>query len=224
MTKTELTNTKLQLDDTKAKLDDTKAKLDDTKDQLDAALKQINSLAVLMNAQLHPGSCVRNIRFIQLDAMVAMFKYICPAIVKMEGYNENKVNNVMWYSDPFYSHNKGYKMCLNVYAGGNGDGEGTHLSVFLALMKGPHDDELTWPLRGAFEIKLLNQIRDSKHCSMILTYDANNGVNRITESDRSRVPMGWRYQKYISNAGLHKITPSCQYLKEDCVFFQVIKV
>ena len=215
MTKNELTNTKLQLDDTKTKLDD-------TKDRLDTALKQINSLAVLMNAQLHPGSCVTNIRYIQLDAMVTMFKYICPATVKMEGYNDNKVNHVIWYSDPFYSHNKGYKICLKVYAGGNGDGEGTHLSVFLALMKGPHDDELTWPLRGAFEIKLLNQIKDSKHCSMILTYDAGDVINRITEGDR--VTMGWKYEKYISNGGLHKVTPSCQYLKDDCLFFQVIKV
>ena len=39
-------------------------------------------------------------------------------------------------------------MCLRIAADGNGDGENTHLSAFLFLMKGPHDDELTWPLRG----------------------------------------------------------------------------
>ena len=102
MTKNELTNTKLQLDDTKAKLDD-------TKDQLDAALKQISSLAVLMNAQLHPGSSITDVRSTQLDASVTMFKFTCPVTIKMEGYNEKKVNKIQWHSEPFYTHDKGYR-------------------------------------------------------------------------------------------------------------------
>ena len=40
-----------------------------------------------------------------------------------------------------------------------------HLSVSLFLMKGPHDDGLTWLLRGNFEIKLLNQVSDTTHHS-----------------------------------------------------------
>ena len=74
-----------------------------------------------------------------------------------------KVNKIQWCSDSFYTHNKGYKMCLKVDAAGHKDGNGkcTHLSVFLSLMKGPHDDELTWPLRGRFKVKLFNQISDS---------------------------------------------------------------
>ena len=74
-------------------------------------------------------------------------------------------------------------MCLNVDAAGNGDGEGTHLSVFLAVMKGSHDDELTWPLRGKIEIKLLNQISDSAHyCRGIVAFDdeADDAALRVT--------------------------------------------
>ena len=32
-----------------------------------------------------------------------------------------------------------------------------------AFMKGAHDDKQVWPLRGTYEIKLLNQISDSEH-------------------------------------------------------------
>ena len=43
-------------------------------------------------------------------------------------------------------------MCLKVYANGVGSGEGTHVSLYLYLMKGPYDDKLEqsghWPLRG----------------------------------------------------------------------------
>lgn len=51
-------------------------------------------------------------------------------------------------------------MYLSVYPGGYGQGEGTHLSVFINLSKGPYDDELQqagyWPLRGTFTLSLPN--------------------------------------------------------------------
>ena len=137
-------------------------------------------------------------------------------------YNGKKKDKVQWFSDPFYTHNKGYKMCLHVDAAGHGDGKGTHLSVFLYLMKGPHDDELTWPLRRKFEIKLLNQISDSEHYTVTVTYDDNTtggSDKRVTEGER--VALGWGRSKYIFNKSLNKITPRYQYLKDDCLFFQV---
>ena len=123
------------------------------------------------------------------------------------------------------THNKGYKMCLSVDAASHKDGKGTHLSVYLCLMKGPHDGELTWPLRGKFKIKLLNQINDSEHHSVnSLNYDdhvPNECVNKVIESEKAT---GWGNAQFISNEDLHKTTPTCQYLKDDCVFFQVTKL
>ena len=194
----------------------TKNELTNTKAQLDAALKQINNLEVLVNTHLYP---------IQLDNMVRTFKHVCPVTIKMTKYKDKKENKIDWYSDPFYTHNQGYKMYFCVYPSGDGNGEGTDLSVYLYLMKGPHDDELTWPLRGKFEIKMLNQISDSEHHSVTVTYDdraSNNGVaGRITVGNQSK---GWGWAQYISNEDLNKITPTRQYLKDDCLFFQVTKL
>ena len=39
-------------------------------------------------------------------------------------------------------------MSLTVLPAGLGEAKSTHVSVYLHLMKDPHDDELTWPLRG----------------------------------------------------------------------------
>ena len=214
ITKNELTNAKNELANTKA--------------QLDTALKQINSLAVLvMNVQLSPNAIDKDFRSVQLDAMLTMFKHVCPVTIKMSEFNVKKINEVRWYSDPFYTHNKGYKMCLNIDAAGNGSGKGTHLSVGLVLMKGPHDDELTWPLRGKFEMKLLNQISDSKYHFETVAYDDNTpdiaaGRYRGTEGNQSKT--GWGKSQYISNEDLNKITPTCQYLKDDCLFFLVTKL
>ena len=162
-----------------------------------------------------------------LDVKATMLQsgnQMCPATINMSGYNMKKKDEVEWFSDPFYTHNKGYKMCLNIDAAGNGSGKATHLSVFLYLMKGPHDDELTWPLRGKFEIKLLNQISDSEHHSKTLPYDntSDRPANRVMKGNKSG--SGWGWSQYISNENLNNITPTCQYLKDDCLFFLVTKL
>ena len=115
-------------------------------------------------------------------------------------------------------------MCLHINAAGCGNGEGTHLSVFITLMKGPHDDELTWPLRGMLEIKLLNQISDVEHHSVtnILDTASSNACFRVTEGDKARISRGC--VRFMSHKDLHKTTPTCQYLKDDCLFFQVTKL
>ena len=87
----------------------------------------------------------------------------------MVGFANLKHNKEQWYSKPFLAFNEGYQVCLRVYADGFGDGKGTHVSVFLHLMKGAHDDELEqsghWPLRGTFTVELLNQLSDKDYHS-----------------------------------------------------------
>ena len=202
----------------------TKNELTNTKAQLDAALKQVTSLAALVNAQLCPTTSSRDLRSFQLDAMVTMFNFVCPVTFKMSGYKKKKEDDVSWYSDPFYTHNKGYKMDLLVNAAGYDGCKGIHLSVYLCLKQGPYDDELTWPLSGMFEVKLLNQISDDQHHSHTIPFcdDPDDCNSRVTEDARGR--NGFGCPRFIGNGDLHKITATHQFLKDDCLFFQVNKV
>jgi len=152
---------------------------------------------------------------------------ICPVTMKMSQYNKYKrsSNNSKWYSDNFYSHSNGYLMSLYVLASGHDASKGTHMSVFLVLMRGPHDDELSWPLRGTFEIKLLNQISSSSHHSCSLTYDnktSDGTAGRVTEG--MKAAYGHGIPQFISNDDLFKNTSTCQYIKDDCIFIQVSKL
>ena len=205
----------------------TNHELKDTKAQLAASLKQTASLtAILMNTKFgfNIAASHANIRSVHLDSMAELFKcgnQTCPVTIKMSEYSIKRRDEIQWFSDPFYTHNKGYKVCIGVDAAGNDDGEGTHLSVYMYLMKGPHDDELTWPLRGKFEIKLLNQISDGKHHSWNLEYYDDDNVVRVTEGNRDE---GWGTHQYISNESINKTTPTRQFLKDDCLFFQVTKL
>ncbi|XP_065902531.1 TNF receptor-associated factor 5-like [Dysidea avara] len=122
-----------------------------------------------------------------------------------------------WTSEPFYSHSKGYKLYLRLIPAGIGSGKGTHLSIYLYLTSGPHDNELSWPLRGGFCLKLLNQISDCEHYSKTKIFGDHTSGGRVNEGDRD---ISWGYSQYISNEEFLKVTSKCQYLKDDCVFIQ----
>ena len=195
---------------TKTKLDDIQHELTDTKTQL-VNLSNTPTINVADLISVAKWSITLNV----MAMMSQSGHQTCPITITMSEFFSKKKNDVQWYSDPFYSHNKGYKMCLRIHAGGYVIGRGSHLSVYLCLMKGSHDDELTWPMRGKFEIKLLNQISDSEHCSRMSNLDKY----RVTTSD-GRHGQGWA--QYISNNDLIK-SASCQYLKDNGLFFQVTK-
>jgi len=142
---------------------------------------------------------------------------VVPVVVKMSDYTKKKRNFINWYSESFYTHPKGYKMCLYVYPPGSDTG--THLLVYLFLMKGPYDDQLRWPLKGHCEVKLLNQISNSEHHIGNGTYQ-DGGHKRVTRRERSYHAM-WYTHQFISYKYLHKITNTRQYLKDDSIFLQV---
>ena len=144
--------------------------------------------------------------------------------VKMDNFCLKKTNDTDWYSPPFYSHPRGYKMCLNVVANGLDDAEGTHMSVFLSMMRGENDDNLVWPFQGKVTLTLLNQLEDNNHREdMILYYDED-----VNEYTYSRVTVGERGDdgygetQFISHEELgYRADTNCQYLKDDSLYFRV---
>ncbi|XP_065420153.1 TNF receptor-associated factor 2-like [Chrysemys picta bellii] len=63
------------------------------------------------------------------------------------------------YSSVFATHPFGYRLCLRLYPDGDGAGQGTHLSLFMALAKGPYDDLLPWPFLCKVTFYLLDPWR-----------------------------------------------------------------
>ena len=63
------------------------------------------------------------------------------------------------YSPPFYVGRFGYKVCARLYPNGDGNGKGTHLSMFLVIMRGEYDALLAWPFIQKVHFRLLDQDR-----------------------------------------------------------------
>ena len=153
----------------------------------------------------------------------------CPVTVRVSEVEDKRKNKTKWHSYPFYTHDKGYRMCLRVIINGTGQGEGTHVSVFLYLMKGNYDSNLQWPLIGSFEIALLNQKMDGEHSvnnPIKFTEKTPSAIaNKVSARQPDEIARdGLGRNEFISHKDLNKETPDCQYLKDDCIFFRVRKV
>ena len=126
------------------------------------------------------------------------------------------------FSLPFYFHMKGYRMCINVYANGDGDGKNTHLSVTVSLLCGHFDNELWWPFRGYITIQLLNQLKDEEHHTekIHFNYDIPHcTVDKVTANERIHeqgLPRFLPHTELTLNPAKNR-----QYLKNDCLHFQV---
>ena len=133
-------------------------------------------------------------------------------------YSKRKQFNNQYYSPPFTTSPQGYKLCLKVFANGNGSGKGSHLSIFAFIMKGQHDDRLQWPFSGTIISELLNWLEDKKHYKKTQTIDTNDKFVRVTEGEYGN---SRGYHQFISHSSLTSSTTNTQYLYQDCIHVRV---
>ena len=117
------------------------------------------------------------------DSLVLLHQYVhvFPIEFVLTNFTERKSSNRVWYSPPFYTHPQGYKMCLRVYANGNGDGKGTHVSVSAYLMRGEFDDHLKWPFQGRVVLQLCNHLEDKRHHGHTISFSETTDPGPLVE-------------------------------------------
>ena len=147
-----------------------------------------------------------------------------PWVIKMEDFQTRKAKDGEWCGEPVYSHFGGYRMCLKVYANGDRDGKGTHVSVYIYLMRGDNDDNLKWPFKGTIKISLLNQLEDRQHRTLEpWSPDLDipeKACGRVTKGELAEGGRG--YHQFICHQDLgYRRSKRRQFLKEDTIFLRV---
>ena len=149
-----------------------------------------------------------------------------PIVFKVENFQENWTNNSWWYSPSFYTHMRGYKLCLGVKIRGHKEGQNTHISLYALIMGGKNDENLVWPFRGELEIEILNQLENRGHYKETISFSQTSATisnSRVTLSGRSEKGLGSPYfiphDQLGFNGDLYR-----QYLKDDCLFLKVKQV
>jgi hypothetical protein len=61
------------------------------------------------------------------------------------------------YSPNFYTSISGYNICARLYLNGDGSARGTHISIFLVILRGPYDSLLKWPFSYRVSFCLCDQ-------------------------------------------------------------------
>lgn len=75
------------------------------------------------------------------------------------------------YSDPFYTHENGYKICLGAYPDGFGVDKGVHLTVAFYIMSGLSDNILQWPFNHDVTLSLVNQDTGRNQRNFVIKYN-----------------------------------------------------
>jgi len=198
-------------------------KIDDIKKNAEERCKQLQMQLSNVTKQLEMLCAIWSIK-INSTAAMSSRNQVAPVVFKIPDFANKKSNKLQWRSPQFYSHSGGYTMVLVVYAGGDSTGASNHISAYLHLVKGENDDKLTWPLKGKFIIKLLNQIDDKEHHPATLNYGLLTSLEKAKRiMQPNRLSTGLGQAEFINHVKVYKSTSSCQYYKDDCVFFEVRK-
>ena len=104
-------------------------------------------------------------------------------------------------------------MEVKVYANGDTDGQGTHVSIRAPILEGKHDAGLKWPFVGIVTLTLLNQLSDVNHHTSVLI---------ISPEDDAVMGSNWGRPKFIPHSALaYDQFKNTHYLKDDTLYFRM---
>ncbi|XP_067830082.1 TNF receptor-associated factor 2-like isoform X2 [Heptranchias perlo] len=121
-----------------------------------------------------------------------------------------------FYSPSFSTHPFGYQLCCRIYPNGDGNGKGSHISLFLAIMKGEYDEVLPWPFKQKVTFMLLDQA-NQKHIKESFSPDVLSGSFQKPRSHMniaSGCPTFVRHDLFLK--------PLSHYLKNDTIYIKVV--
>ncbi|XP_006007250.1 TNF receptor-associated factor 2 [Latimeria chalumnae] len=121
-----------------------------------------------------------------------------------------------YYSPAFSTHPFGYKLSCRVYPNGDGAGKGTHLSLFLAVMKGDYDEVLPWPFSQKVTFMVLDQV-GGRHLTETFIPDA---LSSSFHKPRTPMNVASGSPQFVQHAQLS--APNSPYVQDNTLFIKVM--
>ena len=145
-----------------------------------------------------------------------------PVEFTLSDYEQRKNEDTKWHSPAFYTHSGGYRICLEVYPNGIGDGNRTHVSVYTCIMRGPFDAKLKWPFQAKITIQIVNQAGDDNHHERTTNYNDQTPetiAGRVMDKERA---LYWGHGQFIPHTSLRHTTASnTEYLRSNSLVIRV---
>ena len=192
------------------------------KDKLEGTEQSLqHQLKVNTQLQLQVETISNSTWSLQLNYLANSGNEVVPVVIKLAEFKKYKSNQFIDFPG-VYTGDGGYKMFLSVYPNISSGTRSDYITAVVFLMKGDHDDHLTWPVKGILTVQLLNQLSDSNHSEPVKFhfYGSGKECKRVMNATNSLTGI-WRYQFIHHNKLSYDADKKCQYLKDDCVFFRV---
>ncbi|XP_056304562.1 TNF receptor-associated factor 5 [Danio aesculapii] len=138
-------------------------------------------------------------------------------IWKVRDYWHRKESGTVLNSSPFYTSRSGYKLSVKAYLGGDGSGRGSHMSLYITIMRGDFDSLLPWPFRQNITLTLLDQSGTRNHMSRTFIPDVNSDSFHRPTSD-ANVATG--FTRFISHSDLEN-PRNAVYVRDETLFIKV---
>lgn len=136
--------------------------------------------------------------------------------------NAQQDRNVVLTSIPFHTSPYGYRLSARLFPNGVADGKGTHLSVFITIMKGDYDDVLVWPFTRRIRVSLLTAQ------SRLAYQPESEGIIDPVELQSLCEPETFtkpKKREINPPAGITRLVPipllESRFLEEDCLYLKI---
>ena len=184
-----------------------------------AKVLELTKKTINLETQISEQKKILSEKLVEQSARLTKVESKPQLTFRLDCFEKHKNDKIRFYSSSFHTSHKGYTFRIQVDAGGAGSGEGTHISIYACLIKGDHDDALTWPFLGEATFELLNQIEDKNHHKKTIQFK-DSGLNRRVVEDEREYALG--RTKFIAYTDLeYNPDKNCQYLKDDALIFRV---
>lgn len=110
-------------------------------------------------------------------------------------------------------------MAIKTYLNGDGDGRGTHLSLYVVLLPGDFDALLPWPFRQTVSLSLLDQSGSGNNRSLSFRPDpTSKSFHQPAADSVSNVAVG--FSSFIP-LNMLETPQNAVYVKDDTLFVKV---
>lgn len=123
------------------------------------------------------------------------------------------------FSPPFFTSQYGYKLRLKAYLNGRDRGKGSHLSLYIIIMKGDYDALLEWPFKQKITFYLIDQSDQNNHRTHQLSPNRSlPNIKVVFNRPTVKENLGIGNPCFVP----HEALTTGDYVKDDTIFIKAI--